>query len=322
MYHLTLRQLRVFEAVASRLSFSRAAESLHLTQPAVSMQIRQLEENIGLPLFEQMGKRIFLTEAGREMSHYSRTIAQQLLEAEAVLDELKGLERGKLTISVVGTANYFAPQLLAKFCKRYTGITISLNVANRESVSKQLEDNSTDLAIMGRPPVGMDIYAETFLANPLVVIATPDHPLANQRKIPLERLRGLTFIMREQGSGTRAAMEGFFQEHDIDFAVGTEMSTNEAIKQAVQVGMGLSVLSLHTVELELETRRLAVLDVEGFPIVRAWHLMHRANKRVSGSARAFKEFLLSEAANLVPAKIPAPRKRRAPKIPTEGRVAR
>jgi len=318
MYHLTLRQLRVFAAVANHLSFSRAAESLHLTQPAVSMQIKQLEETIGLPLFEQMGKRIFLTEAGREILHYSRTIAQQLLEAEAVIDELKGLERGKLTISVVGTANYFAPQLLAQFCKRYTGITVSLNVVNREAVIKHLEDNSTDLAIMGRPPEGMDIYAETFMANPLVVIAAPDHPLASQRKIPLERLRGLTFLMREQGSGTRAAMERFFQEHDIDFEVGTEMNTNEAIKQAVQVGMGLSVLSLHTVELELETRRLAVLDVEDFPIVRAWHLMHRANKRVSGSARAFKAFLLSEAANLIPAKLPAARRPRTRKLPAKG----
>jgi len=181
MLHLTLRQLKVFEAAATQLNFTLAAKQLYLSQPAVSMQIKQLEENIGLPLFEQMGKKIFLTEAGRELFHYSRNIAQQLAEMEAVFEEMKGPGQGKLTLSVVNTANYFTPQLLAKFCQRYPGINVNLQVANRDAVLKQLDDNSTDLAIMGQPPNGIDVNAESFLDNPLVVIAAPGHPLAGQK---------------------------------------------------------------------------------------------------------------------------------------------
>lgn len=299
MLHLTLRQLRVFEAVASHLSFSRAAESLYLTQPAVSMQIKQLEENIGLPLFEQMGKRVYLTEAGREVFQYSRAIAQQLAEMENVLDELKGLERGKLNISVVSTANYFAPQLLARFCVRYPKVAVSLHVANREATLKRLAENETDIAVMGQPPEGVDLRAEAFMENPLVVIAATGHSLANGARVPIERLQEETFLMREPGSGTRAAMGRFFAEHGIRLKAGMEMGTNEAVKQAVQAGMGLGVVSLHTVELELETGRLTVLDVENFPIRRHWFVVHRENKRLSSVARAFKEFLLEDAANLV-----------------------
>ena len=184
MLHLTLRQLKVFESVARHLSFSRAAEDLYLTQPAVSMQIKQLEDNVGLPLFEQMGKKIYLTDAGHELYHYSRGISQQLADMELALDELKGLERGKLNISVVSTANYFAPHLLAKFCQRYSGVTVSLNVSNRETVLRHLADNVTDLAIMGRPPDGLDIATQSFMDNPLVVVAPPDHPLCAGRRIP------------------------------------------------------------------------------------------------------------------------------------------
>jgi DNA-binding transcriptional LysR family regulator len=299
MLHLTLRQLRVFEAVARHLNFSRAAEELHLSQPAVSMQIRQLEDNVGLPLFEQMGKRIYLTDAGRELFQYSRSIAQQLEEMEVVLDQMKGLERGKLNISVVSTANYFAPQLLAKFCKQYNKVAVSLNVSNREAVLKQLSDNQTDLAIMGRPPDGLDIVADSFMENPLVVIAPPDHRLAKQRKIPLAKLQQETFLLRESGSGTRNAMERFFAEHRIKLNAGMEMGTNEAIKQAVQAGMGLGIVSVHTVELELETKRLKVLDIDGFPIKRHWYVVHRSQKRLTNAAQAFKEFLLEEAPKLM-----------------------
>ena len=299
MLHLTLRQLRVFEAVARHLNFSRAAEELYLSQPAVSMQIKQLEHNIGLPLFEQMGKRIYMAEAGRELFQYSKAIAQQLAELEAVLDQMKGLERGKLNISVVSTANYFAPQLLAKFCQLHKKVTVSLNVSNRESVLKQLADNDTDLAIMGQPPQGADIVDESFMENPLVVIAPINHRLAKQRKIPLAKLQQETFLLREIGSGTRGAMERFFAEHRIKLNTGMEMGTNEAIKQAVQAGMGLGVVSLHTVELELETRRLKLLDVEGFPLKRYWHVVHRRQKRLSKVAQEFKDFLLKEASKLM-----------------------
>ncbi len=299
MLHVTFRQLRVFEAVARNLSFSRAAEELHLTQPAVSMQIKQLEENAGLPLFEQLGKKIFLTEAGRELFHYARAIAQQLNEAEAVLTELKGLKRGKLNISVVSTANYFAPQLLAVFCRRHENVTLSLNVANRESMLHQLADNEMDMAIMGQPPEGLDIEAAPFMENPLVVIASPTHPLAREHGISPERLANETFIVREKGSGTRGAMERFFQQHGMTLHTGMEMSTTEAIKQAVQADMGLAVVSLHTIALELETRRLAVLDVVSFPLSRYWYVAHRKGKRLSAVAQAFKEFLVDEAAQVL-----------------------
>ncbi len=299
MLHLTLRQLQVFESVARNLSYSRAAEDLHLTQPAVSMQIKQLEENVSLPLFEQMGKRISLTEAGHELHRYSCVISQQLADMEVALDELKGMERGKLNISVVTTANYFAPHLLAKFCQRYSGITVSLNVSNRKTVLKQLADNVIDLAIMGQPPENQDIASESFMENPLVVIAPPDHPLCQLKKIPVKQLEKEIFLVREPGSGTRSAMERFFAVNKININKGMETDTTEAIKQAVQAGMGLGIMSQHTAELELETGRLKVLDVQGFPIRRYWHVVNRKNKRLSGVALAFRDFLLKEASGLM-----------------------
>jgi DNA-binding transcriptional LysR family regulator len=265
------------------------------------MQIKQLEESIGLPLFEQMGKKIFLTEAGRELFLYSRNITQQLAEMEAVFDEMKGLGHGKLTISVVNTANYFTPQLLAKFCHRYPNINVILQVANRDAVLKQLADNSTDLAILGQPPDGLDISAESFLDNPLVVIAAPDHPLAKLKRIKFDKLSDQTFLSREQGSGTRSAMERVFAQHKIQPHISMEMETNEAIKQAVQAGMGLGILSLHSIELELETKRLAMLNVEDFPLMRSWFIAHRSQKRLSGAALAFKDFLLNEAKKIISA---------------------
>lgn len=299
MLHLTFRQLSVFEAVARNLSFSRAAQELHLSQPAVSMQIKQLEENVGISLFEQLGKKIFLTEAGRELYHYSRVIAQQLNEVEAVLSELKGLKRGKLKISVASTANYFAPQLLATFSQRLPTITVSLDVTNRQALLLQLANNEMDMAIMGQPPDGLDLVAESFMDNPLVVIAPVNHPLVRKKSIPLERMQEETFLIREEGSGTRIAMERYFEAHGVRINTGMEMSSTEAIKQAVQAGLGLGVVSLNTVELELEAKRLKVLDVEGLPIRRHWYIVHRKDKRLSASALAFKNFLLDEAAALM-----------------------
>jgi DNA-binding transcriptional LysR family regulator len=299
MLHFTLRQLQVFEKVANHLNYSRAAEELFLSQPAVSMQIKQLEASIGLPLFEQMGKKIFLTEAGRELYHYARNIAQQLAEMEAVFGEMKGLGHGKLTLSVVNTANYFTPQLLAKFCQRHPDINVILQVANRDAVLKQLADNNTDLAIMGQPPDGLDLSAESFLDNPLVVIAAPGHPLAKLKHVKFALLAEETFLSREKGSGTRSAMERVFAQHKIQPHISMEMETNEAIKQAVQAGMGLGILSLHSIELELETKRLTMLHVEHFPLLRHWYVAHRSNKRLSSAALAFREFLLTEAKKII-----------------------
>lgn len=295
MLHLTLRQLKVFESVARLGSFTRAAEELHLSQPAVSMQVKQLEESVGLPLFEQLGKKIYLTDAGREMHHYSREIGRQLQEAENVLEEMRGLKRGKLVISMVSNANYFIPRLLSVFCQRFPGIAVNLDVANREKLLKQLADNEMDLGIMGQPPEEADAVAEPFLDNPLVVIAAPTHPLAAEQHIPIARLEGETFLLREKGSGSRIAMERIFAQHGIAPPQGMEMSTTEAVKQAVAAGMGLAVVSLHTVGLELETGRLAVLDVEDFPLLRHWYVVYRKGKRLSGVAQAFHDFLLNEA---------------------------
>jgi len=293
--HITLRQLRVFEAVADHLNFTRAAEQLHLSQPAVSMQIRQLEEAVGLELFEKLGKRIQLTEAGQELFHYSQNINRQLLEAEEVLESLKGVNRGRLKLAVASTVNYFAPRLLAAFHRAYPGISLHLDVTNREKLVRLLEANEADMVMMGQPPESLELEAEPFMDNPLVVIAPAEHSLAGRAGISLERVAEEVFLMREPGSGTRQAMERFFADHALEIRVGMEMTRNEAIKQAVRAGLGLGVVSTHTIELELETRRLVVLDVEGFPIQRRWNLVHRRGKRLSPAARVFREFVLNGA---------------------------
>ena len=296
--NVTFRQLKVFEAVARHLSYTQAAQELHLTQPAVSMQIKQLEEQAGLPLFEQLGKKIFMTQAGQEMYHYCRSIASQLEEAEEVLEQLKGVQRGHLDISVASTANSFATRLLAMFAKQHAGITFSLDVTNRAALLRQLEQNEKDLVVMGRPPQEMDLVTESFMENPLVVVAPPDHPLASQKALNLVQLEDETFVVREKGSGTRIAMQRFFTERGINLQTGMEMTSNEAIKQAVEAGLGLGIVSIHTLELELETKRLVVLDVKEMPILRHWYVVHRRGKRLSPVAEAFRQFVLTEAKNL------------------------
>ncbi len=293
--HVTLRQLQVFEAVARHLSYTRAAEELYLTQPAVSIQVRQLEESIELPLFEQIGKKIYLTEAGEELQRYSRRIAEQLAEAESVMEELKGLHRGQLNITVATTANYFVPGLLAAFNKRYHDVKVALDVTNREGLLKQLELNETDLVIMGRPPHDRDLEFEPFRENPLVIVAPPSHPLARSKRIPLSKLASQTFLVRERGSGTRIAMERFFRERGIHVKTGMELGSNEAVKQSVQAHLGLGLLSQDTLTMELKLRQLKILDVEGFPIMRHWYVVHRRGKRLSSVAQAFKGFLLDDA---------------------------
>lgn len=295
MLHLTFRQLSVFEAVARHLNYTRAAEELHLTQPAVSMQIKQMEQSLGLAIFEQLGKRIHLTGAGSEVLAYARAITQQLDELEDVLNRVKGLSGGKLRISVATTANYFIPTLLGTFSRRYPDITVSLDVTNRETLLRQLSENTVDLVVMGQPPAEADVEAQTFMDNPLVVVAPPDHPLAREKKIPLARLQEETFLVREPGSGTRIAMERFFNERGMKLKTGMEVGSNEAIKQSVQAGLGLGLLSRDTVEQELSLKRLVILDVAEFPIMRHWYVVHRKGKRLSAVAEAFKQFTLKEA---------------------------
>jgi DNA-binding transcriptional LysR family regulator len=292
--HITLRQLKIFEAVARHSSISRAAGELHITQPAVSMQMKQLEAQIGLPLVEQIGKRLFLTEAGFELRIHAQRFAVQAQELKTAMDQFRGLQRGFLRLAVVSTANYFLPPLLATLSERHPGMSISLQVANREDVLAALADNRADLAMTGQPPESADLVALPFKDNPLVVIAAPTHACAKLGTISLQRLARETFVVREPGSGTRAVIERHFADMGVEYSPGCEFNTNEAIKQAVQAGLGLAVVSLQTIELELETRRLVVLPVEGFPIMRRWYVVHRSDKRLSAAATAFVKLLLAE----------------------------
>src|SRR5512139_2581853 len=295
MRRLTLRQFRVFEAVARNLSFSRAAEELHLSQPAVSMQIRGIEAILGLPLTEQLGKKIFLTEAGREVLHASRNITAQLDDLQSNLAQLRGTESGRLNLAVTSTVNAVATGILVRFRGRHPGVSIHLDVSNRAEVLGQFAANRIDLAIMGQVPDGLELEATRFMDNPLVVIAPPDTTLTSKKKISVRDLASESFLVREAGSGTRGAMERFFAARGLDIRSSMEMSSNEAIKQAVQAGLGLGILSLQTLEMELALKRLVVLEVEGFPIMRHWYIVHRADKRLSPAAQAFKEFVLGPA---------------------------
>jgi len=296
MKNATFRQLKVFEAVARHLSYSRAAEELRLSQPGVSIQVKQLEGRAGLPLFEQLGKKIYLTSAGHEMLRYSRAIIQQFKEADEALAALKGIRGGRLNIAVISAGDYFFPGLLAEFCRRHEDVTVRLTVNNREEIVRQLGENTTDLTVLLRPPENPDMVAEAFAPQPHVIIAAPEHALARKRHISLQTLANEAFIVREQGSDTRLAMEELLAECRVKFNVTMEIKSTETIKQAVIAGMGISFLSAHTIALEVEVGRLSVLDVEGFPVMRKWHIVHHKNKRLPPVAVAFKEFLLQEGA--------------------------
>lgn len=288
----TLRQLQVFESVADELSFTRASEKLHLSQPAVSIQVKQLEEGVGLPLFEHTGKKISLTEAGRTVYRCSQTIRRVLEDAGEEIDELMGIQRGRLDVTVTTTASYFASRILAGFARDYPQIAVSLDVTNRERLLQQLESNLCDLVIMGEPPKGMNLKSTPVMKNPLVVIASPNHPLAGRKSIRAKSLGDHGFVFREPGSGTRAAIMRFLEKHGVNIRITMEMSSNEAIKQTVQAGLGLGIVSRHTVELELETGRLVELDVAHFPLRRYWYLVRNRNKQLSPVARRFESYAL------------------------------
>ncbi|AET91655.1 transcriptional regulator [Burkholderia sp. KK1] len=296
MRNATLRQLKIFETVARRLSFSRAAEELYLTQPAVSTQVKQLEEHAGLPLFEQLGKKIYLTPAGNEMLHYSRAILEQFREADDAMARLKGISGGTLNVAVISAGDYFFPRLLAAFTQRNTDVRLNLAVHNREELLHQLTDNLTDLAVMVRPPRDMDTVNVSFAPHPYVIVAPPDHPLVGRRNIPLEALADEPFIVRERGSDTWNSMEEGFAGRLSNLNVAMEITSTETIKQAVIAGMGLSFLSAHTISMELQVGKLSVLDIEGFPVMLNWFVVHRHNKRLPPVALAFKQFLIDEGA--------------------------
>lgn len=291
--NITLRQLRIFEAVARHGSVSRAAAELHLTQPAVSMQVKQLESLLGLTLVEQVGKRLTLTQAGVELRQHAQGIAQRVVELAAAMDQFRGLDRGRLRLAVVSTANYFLPSFIAEFSRHHPGVRISLLVGQREAVLAALASDAADLAITGRPPETPEIVSQAFMDNPLVVIAPPGHPLVGQGPVPLVRLACETLVLREPGSGTRAALERHFAANGLQIKPGCELGTNEALKQAVRAGLGLGMVSMQTIELELAAGVLVLLPVEGFPIMRQWYLVQRARKRLSAAAQMFRSLLLT-----------------------------
>lgn len=291
IHHATFRQLEVFEAIARLGNFTRAAEELYLTQPTVSMQIKKLTDAVGLPLFEQIGKHVHLTDAGRELLTTCREVFDQLSRFEMTVADMKGLKKGRLKLAVVTTAKYFAPRLLGPFCQQYPGIEVALKVSNRERVLERLADNQDDLYILGQPPEEIDAVAEPFLENPLVVLAPANHPLARQKKIPLKRLADEPFLTREAGSGTRKAVERLFAQHGLKMKVRMELGSNEAIKQAIVGGLGVSVLSQHTLALDAPMGQLAILDVQAFPIERHWYVAYPVGKQLSVVARTFLDYL-------------------------------
>lgn len=294
MIHATLHQLRVFEATARHGSFTRAAEELYLTQPTVSIQVKQLTKAVGLPLFEQIGKRLYLTEAGQALLNTSQQIFERLEQFDMSIANLKGMKQGRLSLAVITTAKYFIPRLLGPFCEEYPGVDVSLQVTNHETIQARMANNEDDLYIVSEPPEQIDLDVNPFLANPLIVLARHDHPLVGKRKIPIQALDGEPFIMREPGSGTRRAVQDLFDQHDVEVRVRLELGSNEAIKQAIAGGLGISVLSRHTLISEGTSGELAILDVEHFPIQRQWYVAHLAGKQLSIVAKTFLDYLLEQ----------------------------
>ncbi len=292
MKNATFRQLRVFTEVARHLSFARAAEALHLTPPAVTMQVKELEAHVGLPLFQREGRKVALTTVGEYMLVHARKILATLKDAEDTALRLQKLEVGTLTIGMVSTAKYFLPPLLAEFKREHGGVELKLVVGNREQLVAMLQANEVDIAIMGRPPKELATRAEPFAAHPHVFVSAVTHPLARERDISPHALRPYGFVMREPGSGTRAALEAFLRDARVEPRVVMEMRSNASIKQVVMADLGLSFVSLHTLGLELDHGLIAVLDVQGAPVVRGWNVVHTLSKLLSPAAEAFRYFVL------------------------------
>ncbi len=295
MKNATFRQLRFFNAVARHLSFAKAAELMHVSAPAVTMQIKELEAEVGMPLFERQGRKVSLTTTGEYMLVYSRKMLALLKDAEDAAARLQRIETGNLTIGLVGTTTYFIPALLNQFLKEHEGIEVKLLVGNRRELVQWLQNSEVDIAIMGKAPDELPTRAEPFAANPLVFVASPEHPLAGESGLRAEDLRQQSFIVREPGSGTRNAMESFFAQARMQPRYSMELQSNDAIKQAVMANLGLGFLSLHTIALELQTKKLCVLQVNGAPLVRAWNVVHPLSKLLSPAAEAFRYFVLEHA---------------------------
>jgi DNA-binding transcriptional LysR family regulator len=299
MRNYTLKQLQTFIEVAREKSVSKAAERLFVTQPAVSMQIRQLEEAFGLSLIEPVGRNIQLTHAGHEFLGHAIAAVSRLKDLEASMAEHVGMKKGRIDLAVVSTAKYFVPMLLVRFAQLLPGIEVKLRIDNRENILGMLSRSEIDLVIMGRAPNTLDCEATPFATNPLGIVCAPDHPLARRKRLAIDAVKDYEFVVREQGSGTRAAMERLFAQHDLPLKVAMEMPSNETIKQAVMAGMGLSFLSLRTVRHELAGGHIALVDIGGMPIMGKWYVTHLTQKKLSPAAKSFKEFLIEQGGPLI-----------------------
>ncbi len=294
MIPATLHQLRVFETVARNGSFTRAAEELLITQPTVSSQVKQLTKAIGLPLFEQIGKSLYLTDAGQELLVTCQEIFEKLNNFEIKIADLKGTKQGQLNLAVITTAKYFVPRLLGPFCQIYPGIDVALKVTNHQEIQQRMLANEDDLYVISNPNQNIDLTSKPFLNNPLVVVAKKDHPLARKKNLDLKELKDQPFIMREPGSGTRDSILDLFTQHNISVKVKLELGSNEAIKQAISGGLGISILSEHCLISEGISGELTILDFKHFPIKRRWYVSHLAGKKLSVIAETFLDYLLEE----------------------------
>jgi len=290
--NITFRQLRLFLALADTGSVSRAARECHVTQPTASMQLKEVTDSVGAPLYEVLSRRVHLTDAGRDLARTARSIADEWAAFEQKIDSTKGLTRGKLRVAVVSTAKYFVPRLLGTFCARYPEIDISLEVLNRDGVVQRLRDNQDDLYIMSMPPTDIALEDQVFMPNPLVVIAANSHPLAGRRNLELDDLGKLRFILRERGSGTRMAIDAYFKRLRFKPNLRLELGSNEAIKEAVAGDLGVSVVSSHALHGQAAEHGVSVLDVAGFPIESNWHVVRLKGKQLSPIAKVFQEHLL------------------------------
>ena len=299
MRRTTFRQLEIFESIARLGSFTRAADELHLTQPTVSMQIKKLTDTVGAPLLEQVGKKVHLTDTGRDLVKAAREIFSILDGFAMSVAERQGMKKGRLKLMAITTASYFAPRLLGEFSRLYPGIEVTLRVTNREKLLASMADNPDDLYILGQPPEDIDVIATPFMENPLVMLAPPDHPLAGKKNIPLKRLAQEPWLMREAGSGTRIAIEKLFASKGIELRPRLELGSNEAIKQAILSGLGISALSIHALALD-QAGQFALLDAEGFPIQRHWYVVYPTARPPSVVARAFMGFLLQQEGRMSP----------------------
>jgi DNA-binding transcriptional LysR family regulator len=300
MRKITVKQLRLLTAAARGGSFAAAAEACHVTPPAVTMQMQHLEAEAGLPLFERDGRAFRLTDAGRELLSCAEKIEAALADCDAGLAAMQSLAGGRVAVGVVSTAKYFAPQMLAAFAHRHPGIDIELVIGNREDTIAAFKAGRLDVAVMGRPPEGIEVESALIGDHPQVIIAPPDHPLAKRHAIPPKEIAGETLLMREAGSGTRVLAERFLAKHHIKPHIGMEIGSNETIKQAVIAGLGIAFISAHTIASEVEDGRLVILDVAGLPEIRHWFVVRPAAKRLMPAAGVLRDFLVAEGRRFLP----------------------